>query len=73
MDSGSIIQYEVLKRKRKMMNPSFCGNENISIKENEIRISPFLMSGLNYKYIDDILQLNKEDEMQELDDLIKRR
>ena len=73
MDSGSIIQYEVLKRKRKMMNPSFYRNENISIKENEIRISPFLMSGLNYKYIDDILQLNKEDEMQELDDLIKRR
>ncbi|WP_427807593.1 hypothetical protein [Fusicatenibacter saccharivorans] len=56
-----------------MMNPSFYRNGNISIKENEIRISPFLMSGLNYKYIDDILQLNKEDEMQELDDLIKRR
>ena len=73
MDSGPIIQYEVLKRKRKMMNPSFYGNGNISIKENEIRISPFLMFGLNYKYIDDILQLNKEDEMQELDDLIKRR
>ena len=30
-------------------------------------------NALNYKYIDDILQLNKEDEMQELDDLIKRR
>ena len=38
-----------------MMNPSFYGNGNISIKENEIRISPFLMSGLNYKYIDDML------------------
>ena len=56
-----------------MMNPSFYGNGNISIKENEIRISPFLMSGLNYKYIDDILHLKKEDEMEELDDIIKRR
>lgn len=39
----------------------------------KLEFPPFLMSGLNYKYIDDILQLNKEDEMQELDDLIKRR
>ena len=31
------------------------------------------VGSLSYKYIDDILQLNKEDEMQELDDLIKRR
>ena len=31
------------------------------------------VGSFTYKYIDDILQLNKEDEMQELDDLIKRR